>query len=166
MMSRDTSIVTLLQSPGQVLRERHEDNWMGLWMSQWNVLYTKEGSSIGKEAIWKHSRRSQFMAKHCNCAVLVQYSYETGHCNCAVAGTHLLGHLWDCQFHWANRLIFWIRRVVLVPWWKERTCVETSVLQRCRSNRFALLHLNGDDKCFKSSLSFWGAEENSYQPCK
>ena len=25
-----TSIVTLLQSPGQVLRERHEDNWMGL----------------------------------------------------------------------------------------------------------------------------------------
>ena len=27
------------------------------------------------------------------------------HCNCAVAGTHLLGHLWDCQFHWANRLI-------------------------------------------------------------
>ena len=53
-------------------------------MSQWDVLYTKEGSSIGKEAIWKHLRRSQFMAKHCNCAVLVQYSYETGHCNCAL----------------------------------------------------------------------------------
>jgi hypothetical protein len=24
------------------------------------------------------------MAKHCICAVLVQYSYETGHCNCAL----------------------------------------------------------------------------------
>ena len=74
-------------------------------MSQWDVLYTKEGSSIGKAAIWKHSRRSQLMAKHCICAVLVQNSYETGHCNCAVVGTHLLGRLRDCQFHWANRVI-------------------------------------------------------------
>jgi hypothetical protein len=24
------------------------------------------------------------MAKHCICAVRVQYSYETGHCNCAL----------------------------------------------------------------------------------